>query len=84
LEVPGISPPDDPDQVAVSRLVASGSSADWSAELTKRDFKYILLARELDWNGYAFLNSQPGIAMVADYGSIVLYRNTLWEQGRAH
>jgi hypothetical protein len=83
LEVPGISPPDDPDQVAVSRLVASGQAADWSVELTKRDFKYILLARELDWNGYAFLNSQPGIAMIADYGSIVLYRNNLWEQGHA-
>src|SRR5207245_1195752 len=30
LEVPGIAPPDDPDQVAVSMLVTSGGAADWS------------------------------------------------------
>ena len=78
LEVPGIMPPDDPVQLALSRLVKARGTVDWSAELAQRDFKYILLAREGDWTTYDFLNSQAHLGLVADYGSILLYKNLLW------
>jgi len=76
-EVPGISPPNDPEQVAISRLVAAGATGDWASELASRNIKYVLLAREVDWTPYRFLASQPGFQLVADDGSIVLYRNLL-------
>ena len=76
-EVAGISPPNDPEQVAISRLVAAGATGDWASELASRNIKYVLLAREVDWTRYGFLASQSGFQLVADDGSIALYRNLL-------
>jgi hypothetical protein len=78
-EILGIPPPADPDQVAVSGLVADGSADDWARELARRNIKYVLLAHEVDWTQYGFLSSQPGLELVADYGSIALYRNLDWQ-----
>ncbi len=78
-EVPGIPPPlDNPDQATVSRLVAAGDQADWASRLASRGIKYVLLARETDWRSYQFLDRQPNLALVGDYGSVLLYRNLLW------
>jgi hypothetical protein len=77
-EIFGIAPPADPDQVAISGLVADGAADDWALELAGRNIKYVLLAREVDWSQYGFLSSQPGFELVADYGSIALYRNLDW------
>ena len=79
LEVQGVEPPlDDPDQALLAGLVASGSQADWGQKLSTRGFKYVLLARELDWETYGFLDNQPHLILVRDYGSILLYRNREW------
>ena len=78
LEIPGISPPNDPDEVTVSHLVTAGAQGNWAQELAARDFKYVLLAREADWTNYVYLDSQLGLLRVGDFGSIVLYRNLLW------
>jgi hypothetical protein len=80
-EIPGVSPPIDDDQVAVSHLVTAGNDVQWASVLASRDFKYLILAKELDWSTYAYLNTQPGLQLLADYGSIILYRNTQWHSG---
>jgi hypothetical protein len=76
-EVPGIAPPNRPDQVAVAQLVANGPVGEWAHVLETQNVKYVLLARELDWKTYEYLNAQRDIVKVADFGSIVLYRNDL-------
>jgi hypothetical protein len=76
-EVPGIMPPSDTDQVAMGLLVKAGGSAPWAQVLAEHGVKYVLLVRESDWRVYSFLDNQLGLLKVADYGSIVLYRNTL-------
>jgi hypothetical protein len=76
-EVPGIAPPATPDQVAVSGLVALGSEGKWAQVLAAHDIKYVLVARELDWKDYDFLDAQENLVKVGDWGSIVLYRNLL-------
>ena len=76
-ELPGAAPPSDPDQVAISELVKVGDQGRWAEVLAPRNIKYVLLAREVDWKSYEYLNHQPGLALVGDYGSIVLYRNDL-------
>ena len=76
-EVPGIEPPSDPEQTTISGLVAAGSQGRWAQVLAARNVKYVLLAREVDWSSYGYLDSQPGLVRVGDYGSIVLYRKSL-------
>jgi hypothetical protein len=76
-QVPGIVPPENPDQLAVSSLVRDGSQANWAEVLASRGIKYVLLAHEVDWKSYAYLDGQPGLVRIGDYGSIALYRNQL-------
>jgi hypothetical protein len=80
LEIPGIRAPTDADQVMVSNLVAKAGEGDWSSQLAARGFKYVLLARELDWQSYDYFDRQPDFVLVKDYGSIAVYRNMLWHQ----
>jgi hypothetical protein len=75
-EVRGIPPPTDPEQVAIVGLVRAREAGDWAEVLAAHGIKYVLLAHEADWSGYGYLDSQPGITKVGDYGSISLYRNT--------
>lgn len=80
LEIPDIRAPTDADQVMVSDLVAEAGGGDWSSQLAARGFKYVLLARELDWQSYGYLDRQPDLVLVKDYGSIAVYRNMRWHQ----
>jgi len=76
-EVQGILPPGDPDQVAISRLVAAGDKGQWGQVLTAHGVKYLLLTHDLEWRSYAYLDFQPGLLKIADFGSIEVYRNSL-------
>ncbi len=76
-EVPGLPLPTAPDQVAVSNLVQQGAAGDWPATLADLHVKYVLLARQVDWYTYTYLDAVPGLVRIQDFGSIVLYRNTL-------
>jgi hypothetical protein len=77
-EIIGLPPPDDPEQVALAHLVAQGATIDWASPLAARDIKYVILAREVDWRAYRYLEYQPDLVQVGEYGSLVLYRNRLW------
>lgn len=77
-EVSGLRPANTPEQGLVTRLISAHGDADWAQALATIHIKYVLLAREVDWRSYQYLDHQPGLAMVADYGSIVLYRNLSW------
>jgi hypothetical protein len=73
-EVPGVEPPHSSVQEAVAGLVRDGSNGQWAQILSASHIKYVLLARELDWAYFKFLDDQPGLTKVGDFGSIVLYR----------
>jgi hypothetical protein len=76
-EVPGVVPLDSPDQTAISALVAAGSAGQWANVLSAIGVKYVLLARELDWSAFGYLDVQPGLVKVGDFDSILLYRVNL-------
>jgi hypothetical protein len=76
-EVAGIAPPAAADQVAVSALVDQGSKGAWAQVLRTLNVKYILVAKELDWQSYSYLDSQSGLTRVADLGPILVFRNNL-------
>jgi hypothetical protein len=73
-EVLGIAAPNDPEQRTITALVQTGASADWATTLESHGIKYVLVAKEVDWERFAFFDHQPGFVRVGDYGSIVLYR----------
>jgi hypothetical protein len=81
-EVPGIMPPRSADQDAVTALVRAGSSGQWAEGLNTYRIKYVLLAKELDWTYFTFLDDQAGLSKVGDFGPIILYRNDLVFQSR--
>jgi hypothetical protein len=73
-EVPGIVPPASVEQAAVATLVQERSNGRWAEVLGSLNVKYILVAKELDWQSYSYLDTQPGLTRVGDYGQIVLFR----------
>lgn len=75
-EVPGTMPPNDPEQTTITNLVASGDRGDWATALAALNIKYVLVAKEVDWQRFAFFGSQSQFIRVGDYGSVTLYRNT--------
>ncbi|MEA2634903.1 MAG: hypothetical protein QOH92_1670 [Chloroflexota bacterium] len=76
-EVPGIAPPNDPDQRMIATLVTTGGSADWARVLAARNIKYVLVANEIDSEQFAYLAHQPGFVRILGDDNIVLYRNEL-------
>jgi hypothetical protein len=74
-DVPGTAPPADPDHLTIATLLIQGRQGEWSIVLAAMNIKYILVAHEVDWLSYTFLDDQAGLVKVGDYGSIVLYRN---------
>lgn len=76
-EVNGLSPPTDSDQVAISDLVHAGVRGRWAEVLALHNIKYLIVARELDWRSYDYLDSQANLTRIGDYGTVVLYRNDL-------
>jgi hypothetical protein len=73
-EVPGIVPPASAEQVAVTALVREGSKGQWAEVLRSLNVRYVLVAKELDWQSYSYLDTQTGLTRVGDYGQIVLFR----------
>jgi hypothetical protein len=73
-EVPGIAPPASSDQSAVASLVQEGSKGRWADVLGSLNVRYILVAKELDWQSYSYLDTQTGLTRVGDYGQIILFR----------
>jgi hypothetical protein len=73
-EVPGIVPPASAEQVAVTALVREGSKGRWAEVLASLNVRYILVAKEQDWQSYSYLDTQTGLTRVGDYGQIVLFR----------
>jgi hypothetical protein len=76
-EVFGIAPPTDPDQTAIAQLVQEAGQGLWGQVLADHGIKYVLLAREVDWETYRYLDQRADLLKVGDYGSIILYRNSL-------
>jgi hypothetical protein len=72
-EVAGVGPPTDPDQVAIRTLIGDGGQGHWAEVLAALKIKYVLVAREVDWASFRYLDDQAGIVKVGDFGSIVLY-----------
>lgn len=68
-------------EAAVTNILSAAKNRDDFAQKTgAQDIKYILLAKEVDYWNYDFLQNQPGLQKVADYPNATLYLNTEWRE----
>ena len=78
-ELSGVAPQtrnDTREQVQHVLLPAGAKGEAISSRLRAQGIGYILLAKELDWQDYAWLDRQPGIKLVRDSANLRLYRLT--------
>lgn len=67
-------------QTLTQLLANAKNSKDFGRQLSLQNIKYVLLAREVDFKDYDYLNRTAGLTKVADYNSLVLYQNNTWRE----
>jgi len=65
-------------QLALDRIITTPNRQDIAKQLAAQHIKYIVLAKELDYRQYNYLNHQTDVALIADYGTAALYKNQAW------
>ncbi len=65
-------------QVAIGRLLAQKNSAAVAATLAQYHVKYVVVAKEMDWQTDNFVAHAPGMKKVFDQGAIEILANTDW------
>jgi hypothetical protein len=49
-------------------------------QLAAHNIKYVILAKDVDYRHYDFLQRQTDLRIIADYPDITLYKNTAWRK----
>lgn len=86
-EFAGVIPPYDMTKAKLSNEILPHAKINThlGATLKQLNIRYILLAKETDYESYAYLDKQPDIVLVIDTPTLKLYRNTAMEgQGNAN
>jgi len=80
-ELDGASSGDMPkaQKIIAQLLDDAGRGEDVSGQLAEQNIRYLVLAKDLDYQTYTFL-SQPAFELVTDYQSIAIYKNTAWRE----
>lgn len=65
---------------AVERLIKDVNEQELADELAEQNIKYVILAKDLDYEDYAYLDRTPELKRIGNYQTIVLYENTAWRQ----
>lgn len=68
-----------PQQEALQHIL-SANRQNFAKQLAAQNIKYIILAKELDYRKYAYLDSQPGLKPTSDYRTATLYQNQAWRE----
>lgn len=64
---------------AVASLIKTGEDEPMFADkLAAQNIKYIILAKDLDYREYEYLDDLPELERVGNYDDVVLYENTAW------
>lgn len=81
-EFEGASPAtSDPDIRRIGRLLDEQTyPAGMARQLTGLNIKYVILAKESDYDNYNYLDTGPGLRLMYEGDTLKLYRNTTWEK----
>ncbi|HZM63767.1 MAG TPA: hypothetical protein VFB59_01390 [Candidatus Saccharimonadales bacterium] len=71
----------DPRETTIKNILNEAKTQPNLAEhLAAQNIKYILLAKEVDYQQYDFIVTQPGIEQMLDNDRLTLYQNTFWKE----
>jgi hypothetical protein len=65
-------------QKALHSIVTSSDKQHLAERLAGQNIKYIILAKELDYEQYDYLNDQAGLQRLHDYHTATVYENQAW------
>jgi hypothetical protein len=68
-----------PQQEAVQHIL-SAKRQNFSEQLAAQNIKYIILAKELDYRKYTYLDSQSDLKPIKEYQTATLYLNQSWRK----
>lgn len=61
-------------------IILSTASPTIADELANHNVRYVVLAKEFDYQTYGFVTEHPGFELTADYPTLLIYKNNLWRQ----
>lgn len=67
-------------QKIVHDIVTAPDKTGLAQKLATQNIKYVILAKELDYREYRYLNGQPGLELIKDYPAATLYQNQAWRE----
>lgn len=62
-------------------VLNKGPVIELGQKLKKLDIKYIILAKEADWENYKFLNIQKDLKRIKESENLIIYKNTAYKDG---
>jgi len=65
-------------QRALDNILASQDKQAFAKQLAAHNIKYIVLAKDLDYRDYDYLNDQSDLVRTSNYDTAILYRNEAW------
>jgi hypothetical protein len=65
-------------QKALHDVITSPNKQHFAERLAGQNIKYIVLAKELDYEQYDHLNDQTGLRRLHDYHTATVYENQAW------
>lgn len=81
-EYKGIKPTIANPRIEQLGILVKAPPADFAKQLAQQNIRYVLLAKEYDFEDYAFLDSTAGLQLKSDTQTLKLYVNTTWEEPR--
>lgn len=71
------------ERTVIGALLRPGHQpADLAKQLAAHNIRYVLLAKELDYKKYGYLDTARDLTVVADTPTLRLYRNTAMQEGK--
>lgn len=66
-------------QKAIDQILGA-QGTDFAGQLGAQNIKYIILAKDLDYRDYDYLNNSANLGLIKDYPTAALYENQAWRR----
>jgi hypothetical protein len=67
-------------QKKLHRIIIAPDKIHFAEQLAAQNIKYLILAKDLDYKQYNYLNTNSKLTVVQDYSDITLYQNQTWRK----
>lgn len=65
----------------ITHLLAAGKThTNLATDLAVQNIKYIIVAKEVDYQEYDFISTQPDLQQIDTYDTLIVYQNNAWSR----